>query len=424
MEHRLNCLDRTDFEAPAPRRVLRNLALLDPIAGRLDSGYEVLTEGQTILEVSKGGIRAGDAEVVDLRGRTLMPGLIDLHQHILGETLPMYPRMLPSLLTARASRVMLGMLSRGFTTVRDAGGADYGHKRAVELDMFTGPRLFVCGRVISQTGGHGDSRSPADMREPPMCCVQFPGVGRIADGVPEVRKAVRDEIRMGADQIKLMAGGGIASQSDPIDSLQYSTEELDALVDEARRANTYVMAHVYTAQGVQRCVAAGVRTIEHGNLIDEETARMMARAGTYLVPTLTAYQAIKEDGPNLGFSEISMQKVDRILEAGARSLELAAAAGVKIGFGTDVPRCPERQSDEFLIRAQVLPAAEIIRSATVTAAEILRHEGKLGVIRPGAYADMIVVNGNPLEDLRLLAGQGENMPLIMAKGRVLKNALD
>ncbi len=419
----LNYIEHLAQEKTPNRLLLRNLALLDPVSGLLKTGYQVLTEGARIVEVSKGVINAGDAEVIDLGGRTLMPGLIDLHQHIIGETLPMYHKMLPSLLTARSSQVLLGMLARGFTTIRDAGGADYGHKRAVELGMFAGPRLFVSGRVISQTGGHGDSRSPADTREPPLCCAQFSGVGRIADGVPEVRKAVRDEIRMGADQIKVMAGGGIASQSDPIDHLQYSMEELEAMVDEATRSHTYVMAHVYSAEGVRRCVQAGARTIEHGNLIDEPTAKMMAGAGTYLVPTLIAYRAIKEDGPNLGFSETSMQKVDEVLSAGTRSLELALAAGVKIGFGTDVPRCPERQSEEFLIRSQVLTSADIIRSATVTAAEILRCDGKLGVICPGAYADMLAIDGNPFEDIKLLTGQGDHMSLIVANGRVMKNSL-
>ncbi|MGE3293365.1 MAG: amidohydrolase family protein [Geminicoccaceae bacterium] len=403
--------------------LLRNLALLDPVAGELRTGVQVLVQGGLIAAVGRDVPHVADARVMDLGGRTLMPGLIDLHQHLLGETLPMFPRMLPSLATARSSQVMMGMLSRGFTTIRDAGGADHGHKRAVELGLFIGPRLFVAGRVISQTGGHGDSRSTADLREPPACCATFPGIGRIADGVPEVRKAVRDEIRLGADHIKVMAGGGVGSQADPIGHLQYSMEELEAAVDEATRSHTYVMAHVYSAEGVRRCVQAGVRTIEHGNLIDDRTVKMMAEAGTYLVPTLIAYRAIKENGANMNFSETSLAKVDEVLSVGTRSLELAAAAGVKMGFGTDVPRCPERQSEEFLIRGEVLPAADVIRSATVIGAEILRQEGKLGIIQPGAFADLLAIDGNPLEDLGLLTGQGEHMSLIVAAGRVLKDRI-
>lgn len=418
----LNYLERSAEGAGRPL-LLRNLALLDPVAGELAGGVEVLVKGPLIAEVRRGAIAAGGAEVIDLGGRTLMPGLIDLHCHITGECLPTAPRMLPSLITAHAARVLLGMVSRGFTTIRDAGGADHGHKRALEMGLFPGPRLFVSGRAISQTGGHGDSRSPADLREPPPCCAQFPGIGRIADGVPEVRKAVRDELRLGADQIKVMAGGGVVSLSDPIDSIQYSTEELEAMVDEATRAGKYVMAHSITAESVQRCVRAGVRTIEHGTLIDEPTARLMAQAGTYLVPTLAIYNVIKNDGPRLGFSETSMEKVQEVWAAGPRSLEIAAAAGVRMGFGTDVARCPERQGDEFLLRGAVLGAADVIRSATVVAAQILRQEGRLGVIRPGACADLLAVDGNPLDDLRLLAGQGEHLALVIANGRVLKNRL-
>ncbi|MGE4240035.1 amidohydrolase family protein [Ramlibacter sp.] len=417
----LNYLDDAGAKAPARAILLRNFALLDAKAGELVSRCEVLVQGHTIAEVRRDSIPAGDAEVIDLGGRTLMPGLIDLHSHILGECFPVAPKMLPSLMAASAANVMRGMLGRGFTTIRDAGGADYGHKRAVELGLFPGPRLFVSGRAISQTGGHGDSRSQADTREPPMCCAQFPGIGRIADGVPEVRKAVRDELRMGADQIKVMAGGGVGSITDPVEYLQYSMEELQAVVDEAQRAGKYVMAHAITAESVQRCVEAGVRTIEHGNLIDERTARMMAQAGRYLVPTLTIYDVIKRSGRSLGFSEASMQKVDAVWEGNARSLELAAAAGVPMGFGTDVARCPEFQSQEFLLRGAVLPAADVIRSATTVGAEILRLPGKLGTIAPGAFADLIAVDGNPLEDLGLLSGQGENISLIVANGVLMKD---
>jgi imidazolonepropionase-like amidohydrolase len=410
--------------AEPPRPVLlRNLALLDAAAGTLGSGFEVLVRGTAIADVRRGSISCGEAQVVDLGGRTLMPGLIDLHTHVTGECFPVAPKMLPSLITAHAARVMLGMLARGFTSIRDAGGADHGHKRAVELGLFAGPRLFVSGRAISQTGGHGDSRAQADPREAPLCCAQFPGIGRIADGVPEVRKAVRDELRMGADQIKVMAGGGVGSVTEPVDYLQYSMEELKAVVDEAGRANKYVMAHAITAESVQRCIEAGVRTIEHGSLIDERTARMMAQAGRYLVPTLTIYEVIRRSGRSLGFSEGSMEKVEAVWEGNARCLALAAAAGVPMGFGTDVARCPEFQSEEFLLRGAVLPAADVIRSATTVAAEILRLPDKLGAIKPGAWADMIAVDGNPLEDLRLLSGQGEHLPLVIANGRVMKNLL-
>jgi imidazolonepropionase-like amidohydrolase len=315
----LNYVEDGPEAEPARPILLRNFALLDAAEGKLVSRCEVLLHGAAIVDVRRDAIAPGDAEVIDLGGRTLMPGLIDLHSHILGECFPVAPKMLPSLMTAHSARVLRGMLARGFTTIRDAGGADAGHRRAVELGLFPGPRLFVSGRAISQTGGHGDSRSGADQREPPECCALFPGIGRIADGVPEVRKAVRDELRLGADQIKVMAGGGVGSLTDPIEYMQYSMEELTAIVDEAQRAHKYVMAHAITAESVQRCIEAGVRTIEHGNLIDERTARMMAQAGRYLVPTLTIYDVIKRSGRSLGFSEASMAKVDTSSAAAAAS---------------------------------------------------------------------------------------------------------
>jgi imidazolonepropionase-like amidohydrolase len=315
-----------------------------------------------------------------------------------------------SLVTAYAAQSLRAMLQRGFTTVRDAGGADLGHKLAVERGLFAGPRLFVSGRAISQTGGHGDFRERIDQCVPCACAHMLNGIGRIADGVPEVRRAARDEIRLGADQIKVMASGGVASASDPIHFLQYSVAELEALVDEAARASAYVMAHAYTPEAIRRSVAAGVRTIEHGNLIDEGTARFMRERGSFLVPTLSTYFALARHGAELGFPEESLRKLDDILEVGTTSLAIARDAGVKMAVGTD--------------RSETLSAAEILRSATVVGAEVLRMEGRLGEIVPGAHADLIAVDGNPLEDLLLLGGQGDHLALIMTRGHIFKNNLD
>jgi imidazolonepropionase-like amidohydrolase len=409
--------------------LFRNFEMLEPRDGALRSGYQLLVRGRHIAELSKGAIDEAGARVVDLGGRTLMPGLIDCHVHILvpamGGRISAYAEVLPSFQAAVAGEVLRAILMRGFTTVRDAAGADAGHREAVERGLFTGPRLFVCGRAISQTGGHGDARSRADLASPCACVHLVGGLCRVADGVAEVRQAVRDEIRLGADQIKVMAGGGVASAADPIDQLQYSDEELAAAVDEAGRSHTYVLAHAYTAEAVKRSIRAGVRSIEHGNLIDEEAAAMIARAGAFLVPTLVTYRAHQRVGNAIPRSPGEMEKIETVMEGGLRSLEIAAGAGVKMAFGTDCFRTrTEFQTEEFLIRAEVLEPAEVIRSATTVAAEVLRMEGRLGTMAPGALADLIAVDGDPLGDLGLFQDEGAHIPMIMKDGQFYKNTLE
>ena len=256
--------------------IFNNHALLDTKEGVLKSGFQVLVEGNRIVEVKKGQINSADAETIDLGGRTLMPGLIDCHAHVFIGQFTDNQSVLASEMTARSSTHLREMVQRGFTTIRDAGGADYGHKMSVENGHFEGPRMFVSGRIISQTGGHGDHRGKADFCS---CMNASLGVARIADGVDAVRYAVREEIRHGADQIKIMAGGGVSSPADELHHLQYSTDEIVAIVDEATRAGRYVMAHVYNTDGIRRAVECGIRTIEHGNFLDDQTAAVMAKHG-------------------------------------------------------------------------------------------------------------------------------------------------
>ena len=399
-----------------------NLTLLDPVKGRLLSGYQVLVEGNRIAKVEKGRIRA-KAKTIDCGGRTLMPGLIDCHNHISVQGLARPQTMLPSLDTAHALSTLGTMLQRGFTTLRDCAGADLGHKQAIEKGLFPGPRLFVSGRRISQTGGHSDPRVHADMRALCECLPPGGGTGRVADGVDGIRRAIRDEVRLGADQIKIMAGGSVASAAEPIGQLQYSMEELRAAADEATRLNIYVAAHAYTDEQIRRCVEAGMRTIEHGNLLSESTAKMMAARGAYLVPTLVTFHLVEKYGPSIGFTDEQMGKCRYVRAAGARSLDIAKRAGVKMAYGTDITYWQQHQGEEFLVRAEVLPSADLIRSATVVGAEVVGLAGKLGVIAPGAFADLLVIDGDPFADLGLFQDQGRHMSLIMANGRIAKNTL-
>lgn len=410
--------------AHADALALENFDLLDVRTGRLNKGCALTIERGRIAAIGKGRLKsAAKMRRADLKGRVLMPGLIDCHVHILQSIFPQSADFLPSYLTA-AAVVRLGeMLERGFTTVRDAGGADAGHRQAVEHGIIRGPRLFVAGRALSQTGGHGDARSSADLVQPCGCAALLKGgIGRIVNGVAEVLHAVRDEIRLGADQIKILAGGGVGSPHGFLEYDQFTDEEITAVVDEARRARSYVMAHVYSAQGVKRLVRLGVRSIEHGNLIDDEAARMMKAAKAYLVPNLIVYDVIARFGREHGFPEAGLARLHTILEAGTRSVELAAHYGVQLGYGSDLVKAPSYQSDEFLVRGRVQKPIEIIRSATLVGAEIVRRAGQLGVVAEGAVADLIAVDGNPLDDLALLTNQGAHIPLVIKDGHIEKNA--
>jgi len=265
--------------------------VLDPRHDALLEGIEVLIEGERIKEVADHPNTTAVPTRVDLRGRTLMPGLIDAHVHLLlaEVNLHLLEGVPLTLLAAKGATSAKAMLMRGFTTVRDTGGADFGMKQAFDIGLFDGPRLFISGMPISQTGGHGDFRRPTQTAFECACCSGVAFAARIADGVPDMLRAVRDELRKGADQIKLMVSGGVASQADPLEGLQFRVDEIEAAVEEATRWGTYVCAHAYAAEAIRRAVSAGVRTIEHGNLIDEPTAQLMAERQAYLVPTLVTY---------------------------------------------------------------------------------------------------------------------------------------
>ena len=405
--------------------LLRNATLVDAFTPEPREGFDVLIEGDTIREVSDVPIRAADAPVFDLAGRTLMPGLIDAHVHAMAVTTDLHELALipPSLVTAQTKGTLEGMLDRGFTTVRDAGGADWGLAEAVRRGYLKGPRLFICGFALAQTGGQGDFRRRGELYLGCPACSGAHTISLVVDGVDEVRRAVRERIRQGADHIKVMAAGGMVSGV-PIERPHFSLDELRAMVEEAAAAGTYLMAHAYESQAVRRCVEVGARTIEHGNLIDADTAALMAERGAWLVPTMTVYEGFRRHGEDLGYSQSAIDRFAELVELSMSALEMAKVAGVRIGHGSDLEGILHPyQSHELLLKAEVLTPHEVITSATATNAELMGMAGKLGVIAEDALADLLVVDGDPLADLGLLQDQGAHLSLIMKGGEIHKNAI-
>jgi imidazolonepropionase-like amidohydrolase len=417
----LSCMSET---API---LFTNASLLDGSDDTARPGFSVLVEGNVIREVSEQPIRSPSARSIDLGGRTLMPGLIDCHVHVIAALANLGQNaMLPDALVAyHSARIMREMLMRGFTTLRDLGGATHALVQALEQGLIEGPRLVICGKALSQTGGHADFRGRYDHRSADYQTLRLGTMGRICDGVDAVRAAARDEIRQGANFIKIMANGGVASPTDPIAFVGFSKDELRAVVEEAENAQTYVAAHLYTDDAIRRAVEAGVRSVEHANLIRPETAALMKERGAIACPTLVTYEALKNEGASLGFPPDSVAKIDDVRLKGLESLEIMQGAGVTMAYGTDLLGPMHRhQSEEFVIRGRVLPPIEVIRSATTHAATLLQMEGRIGTIAPGAYADLIVVEGDPLADLSVLTHQGRYMPMIMKAGQFAKNELN
>lgn len=398
--------------------------LLDPERGVLEPGRRVLVEDDKVVAVGGPELDAGDARLVDVRGMTLMPGLIDCHVHATVVTTDVWgmSEWSPAYVAARSARVLRGMLDRGFTTVRDVGGADYGLAAAVEEGYFEGPRLIFGGKMLSQTGGAGDWRGPGRVAyDGHYCC---PTLATLCDGVDEVRKAVREEVRRGAHHIKVYLSGAVDAPTDRVDSTQFSMEELRAIVDEAAAANLYVAGHAYTSRALNRGLRAGVRTIEHGNLMDESSLPLFRARDAFYVPTLSTYHSLAERGAALGVPGDAMRKLEPVLDGCFRSLELAHRAGIPIAYGTDLlAEMHEDQLHEFELRTRVQPLVDVIRSATTVAARLLRLEGRIGAIRPGAFADLIVVEGDPLRDLRALTDPAHRLKLVMKAGRLYRDDL-
>ena len=410
-----------------PRQVLRNARPFDSASGLIGPLSQIVIEGERIATISAEPLQVDDAQVIDAGGRVVLPGLIDAHVHVVAAShdltaLGLQP---PSLVTAQASAIMRGMLNRGFTTVRDAAGADFGLQEAQQRGLFEGPRLFIAGFPVSQTGGHADMRPKGVRTREMFCaCAGLGLIGAIADGVGEVRRAVREQVRYGANQIKIMAGGGISSPTDPLEGTQFSIDELRAACEEAEAANLYAMAHAYSPRAVTRAVQAGVRSIEHGNLIDAATAREMKRCGAYLVPTLSTYAALADEGARLGWSQVMLDKLATVQSRGIEAVRIALDEGVPVVFGTDLlGHMHSRQSGEFDLRLQAMSPVQALQSATLIAARLMRAEGSIGQLVPGAWADLLVVEGDPTTDLAMLTAPETGIRLLMQGGRTVRSSL-
>lgn len=403
-----------------------NCDLFDGQGDALRRGVHVLVADGRVAELSERAITATAERVIDASGLTLMPGLIDAHVHVSAATpnLGALEAMSAAWVAHWTAKNLSAMLDRGFTTVRDMGGGDAGTKRAQAEGLIRGPRLVTCGKALGQTGGHTDYRgaSRTDMGE--VHRSHAPGIGRIVDGVAAMLAAARDELRLGNDFVKIMANGGVASPTDPIDWIQFTAGEIAAAVAVAEAACTYVAAHTYTARAIEHAAVNGVTSLEHCNLIDDRVAAILKARGCFAVPTLVVYDCLERHADAIGLGPANRAKNRQVRAAGLASLEILARAGVPTGYGTDLLGWMVRdQLGEFALRAQVLPAAAVLRSATsVNAALIGRPD--LGHVAPGATADLVLVAGDPLADPGgCLAGQGERIVLVVQEGRVVKDAL-
>jgi imidazolonepropionase-like amidohydrolase len=392
---------------------IRNTLVFDGVSDDLQDGPVHVEDGRI---VAVGGA-PGDADVViDARGGTVVPGLIDAHFHAYGIDLDLFALQSRPLsyVALVAARRLTAALTRGFTTVRDPAGGDPGLGRAIREGLIRAPRYLWTGAALSQTGGHGDGRA-ADTE---VCCLGA-HMAEVVDGVDALRRAVRERFRRGAHAIKIMASGGVVSPTDPIRVPQYSADEIRAVTAEAARRGSYVAAHAYSPEAIRHAVDNGVRSIEHGNLLDADTATVMASAGAYLVPTLVTYDAMERRGAQLGLAAVSQQKNREVLDAGRKAIELARAAGVPVGFGTDLMGALEdEQLTGLRLQAEVDGVLPTLRAATSVNADLLGRDD-IGRVQPGCVADLLILSGNPVDEPGLLWGGPEQRTVVQA-GTVLR----
>ncbi|MFA7437372.1 amidohydrolase family protein [Castellaniella sp.] len=414
--------------------VLVNGRLFDGRQLALQQGRAVRIQGNRIQSIDPAGVEQGDARVIDCGGRVIMPGLIDAHWHALlcGVTQTMAMTAEVPYLHLVAGHVAGDTLMRGFTTVRDAGGPSFSLKQAIDQGLVRGPRIYPSGAMISQTSGHGDFRLRYELPAIPdvLGHAEKAGFASIANGVPMVLQRVREQLMLGASQIKLMAGGGVASPYDPIASLQFTGEELRAGVQAAKDWGTYAMAHVYTSAGIQRAIRAGVQSIEHGQLADEATVRMMADDGIWwsLQPFLADEDAnVYPDNPRARIEQ------ERVAQGTVRAYEMARHFGVKTAWGTDILFNPAHLANHGRMLAKLTrfyPPLEVLRMATGSNGELLAlsglrnpYDGRIGVLEAGAFADLLVIDGEPEHNLDFIAEPGTHLRMIMKGGQIFKDSL-
>ena len=412
--------------------LFKNARIFDGKEAECAEGMFVRVADGFIQEISAQPIRAVDAQVIDVAGHTLMPGLIDAHVHAFASDVAV--QKIESLgeayRTAHAVRMLTHALKCGFTTVRDIGGGNYSLFRALADGLLIGPRFLYAGKILSMTGGHGDMRQIEERPRYQAVCgcgdsTIFNTFAVLADGVDACIRAARDELRQGAHCIKIMGSGGVASPTDPIWMNQYREDEIRAIVNECTERRTYVSSHCHPANAVRRSVEFGVRSIEHATLIDDDTARFVAERGAYIVPTMAVIFALAEHGRQLGFPPQSQEKMDFAFKSALTGLESMRRANVKVCYGTDLLGSTyTQQCREFTLRSEVFTPLELLRQATSVPAEMMMMEGQIGCIAPGAHADLLVVEGDPLKDISLLAADGRNLRTIVRAGIVVKNELN
>lgn len=418
----------------APEIVFRNVRVFDGRSAALSLPTDVLVRGNVIAAIGAGVSAArSDATILEAGGRTLMPGLIDAHVHVAFQMLPQSALLLADAGYAHiaAGKGATEMLIRGFTSVRDLGGPTFGVKKAIDEGLIPGPRIWPSGAMVSQSGGHGDFRLPNELPAPPgtWSYTERVGAAAIADSPDAVRQRVREQLALGAAQIKLMAGGGVSSNYDPLDVTQYTVEELRAAVQAADNWGTYVTVHAYTPRAVRQAVEAGVKCIDHGQLLDDATAKLMAEKGVWW-----SLQPFVDDGRS-SWPEGSPNRLKQLQLYGGTdtAYRLARKHRIRTAFGTDAlfSAVAARRQNAMLVRlARWYSNAEILRMATADNAELLAlsgprspYAGKLGVVEAGALADLLLVDGDPVADIELLADPERNLLVIMKDGVIYKNAL-